>query len=150
MIKRVTTHSWLGLRMKRSALVIVFLLLGAVACDDESGAAKNANRSASQKAGPPVSTDEAIRVLKGLAKKDDSGSLSPTYWRRIQEGPWLDRTLAVVENVKKRGKDDPGQHPTNRPDLDPAVNAWVAKPGGRSGGWILGARQVSGYAVGGS
>ncbi|AVZ77086.1 hypothetical protein SLUN_37970 [Streptomyces lunaelactis] len=134
--------------MKRSALVIATLLLGAVACDANSGDRKNANSTPSAKAKPPMSTDEARRVLKDLDAKDDSDSLSPAYWRKVHEGPWLDRTLATIDNIKERGKDDPSQDPTNRPDVDPAVHAWT-KPAGSSGDWILGAQQTSSHNIGG-
>ncbi|GHE11423.1 hypothetical protein [Streptomyces alanosinicus] len=103
----------------------------------------------SAKAKPPVSVDEAQRVLKALDKKDDSDSLSPSYWRSIQEGPWLDRTLARIDSIKARGRDE-SQNPTNRPHVDPAVRAWVAMPDtAGAGSWILGAQQVSSYAIGG-
>ncbi|MCX4666540.1 hypothetical protein OG453_07630 [Streptomyces sp. NBC_01381] len=136
--------------MKRSALVIATLVLGAVACDGSAGDGKNANSTPSAKAKPPVTADEARRILKDLDKKDDSDSLSPAYWRKVHEGPWLDRTLARVDNIKKLGKDDSSLDPTNRPHLDPAVHAWVAKPASESSGdWILGAQQVSSHTIGG-
>ncbi|MGW2083072.1 hypothetical protein ACWCOW_40425 [Streptomyces sp. NPDC001939] len=136
--------------MKRSALLIATLTLGSVACDASSSDGKNASITPSAEAEPPVTADEARRVLKDLDKKDNSDSLSPAYWRNVHEGPWLDRTLARVDNIKRLGKDDPSQGPTNRPHVDPAVHAWVAKPGTKdSGDWILGAKQVSSHSIGG-
>ncbi|MGW1185383.1 hypothetical protein ACWD7Y_17145 [Streptomyces drozdowiczii] len=149
MIKEIPARGRLGFVMKRSALVVAMLLLGTAACDAASDDGRNTNSTPSAKAKTPVSADEARRVLKDLDAKDDSDSRSPAYWRKIHEGPWLDRTLAMIDNIKKRGKDDPGQDPTNRPTIDPAVHAWVAQPDGHSGDWILGARQIVSRTVGG-
>ncbi|MGP3974342.1 hypothetical protein ACTWQF_10015 [Streptomyces sp. 8N114] len=133
--------------MKRSALVMASLLLGSVACDVQGS--DDGKGTDGGEANPAVSTGEARRVVKELDKKEDSGSLSPAYWHKIQEGPWLDRSLVRIDNVKMRGKPD-DKTPSNHPRLDSAVHAWAAKPRAGGGGeWILGARQVSSSEIGG-
>lgn len=123
-------------------------MLGSVACDTQSSDGGATQGTPSAEAKPPVSANEAREIAKDLKAKNANDSLNPAYWRKIHAGPWLDRTLAEINNIKKRGRDDPEQRPTNRPEVDSTVHAWVTKPGGGSGDWIFSAQQTSGHTIG--